>query len=48
MTRLAKWKTVMQMVAIGLLLAGSAGDKILPCITLFGLSLLWIAALFTL
>ena len=47
-TRLAKWKTVVQMVAIGFLLAGSAGDKIWPYTTLFGLSLLWIAALFTL
>jgi cardiolipin synthase (CMP-forming) len=36
------------MVAIGFLLAGSAGDKIWPYTTLFGLSLLWIAALFTL
>src|SRR6476659_4406790 len=47
-TRPAKWKTVVQMVAIGFLLAGSAGDKIWPYTTLFGLSLLWIAALFTL
>jgi cardiolipin synthase len=47
-TRLAKWKTVVQMVAIGFLLAGSAGDKIWPYTTLFGLSLLWIAAVFTL
>jgi cardiolipin synthase len=47
-TKLAKWKTVVQMVAIGFLLAGSAGDKIWPCTTLFGLTLLWIAAIFTL
>ena len=47
-TQLAKWKTMVQMVAIGFLLAGSAGDKIWPYTTLFGLSLLWIAALFTL
>jgi cardiolipin synthase len=47
-TRLAKWKTVVQMVAIGFLLAGSAGDKIWPYTTLFGLTLLWIAALLTL
>ena len=47
-TRLAKWKTVVQMVAIGFLLAGSAGDKIWPYTTLFGLMLLWIAAIFTL
>jgi len=47
-TRLAKWKTGVQMVAIGFLLAGSAGDKIWPYTTLFGLTLLWIAALLTL
>ena len=47
-TRLAKWKTLAQMVAIGFLLAGSAGDKIWPYTTLFGLGLLWIAALLTL
>jgi cardiolipin synthase len=35
-------------VAIGFLLAGSAGDKIWPYTTLFGLTLLWIAALLTL
>ncbi len=29
-TRLAKWKTTIQMTAIGFLLAGPAGDKILP------------------
>ena len=47
-TNLAKWKTLVQMVAIGFLLAGSAGDKIWSYTTLFGPSLLWIAALLTL
>src|SRR5262245_20989150 len=47
-TRLAKWKTLVQMVAIGFLLAGSDGDKVLPHTTQFGLTLLWIAASFTL
>ncbi len=47
-TRLAKWKTVLQMVAIGFLLAGSAGDKVWSHTTTFGLSLLWMAALLTL
>ena len=47
-TRLAKWKTVVQMVAIGFLLAGSAGDKVWSHTTQFGLTLLWIAAIFTL
>ena len=46
-TKLAKWKTLVQMVAIGFLLAGSAGDKIWPYTTLFGLTLLWIAAILT-
>jgi cardiolipin synthase len=36
------------MVAIGFLLAGSAGDKVWPYTTTFGLTLLWIAALLTL
>lgn len=47
-TQLAKYKTVVQMVAIGFLLAGSAGDKIFPWTTLTGLSLLWISAILTL
>ncbi len=47
-TRLAKWKTVVQMVAIGFLLAGPAGDKIFPWTTLTGLILLWISAIVTL
>jgi cardiolipin synthase len=47
-TQLAKWKTAIQMIAIGFLLAGPAGDKFLPNTTLIGLSLLWIAAIITL
>jgi cardiolipin synthase len=55
-TRLAKWKTTVQLVAIGFLLAGDAGDEIvmltlgqaLPLVTLTGLTLLWISALVTL
>jgi cardiolipin synthase len=47
-TRLAKWKTTLQMVAIGFLLAGSAGDKVFPYTTGTGITLLWIAALLTL
>ena len=47
-TRLAKWKTTMQMVAIGFLLAGPAGDTIFPYTTYIGLLLLWISALVTL
>ena len=47
-TRLAKWKTMLQMVAIGFLLAGSTGDKIFAYTTMTCLTLLWIAALLTL
>ncbi|MEP0321324.1 MAG: CDP-diacylglycerol--glycerol-3-phosphate 3-phosphatidyltransferase [Bauldia litoralis] len=57
-TRLAKWKTTLQMVAIGFLLAGTAGDKVFSNLTIMGsdigivsyigLLLLWISALVTL
>ena len=47
-TRLAKWKTTVQLVAIGFLIAGKAGDRIVPITTAIGLSLLWISALVTL
>ena len=47
-TRLAKWKTTVQLVAIGFLLAGEAGDQVLPVVTPVGLALLWISAIVTL
>ena len=47
-SRLAKWKTTIQMVAVAFLLAGPAGDKIVPIITILGIVLLWVAALITL
>ncbi|MEO3387687.1 CDP-diacylglycerol--glycerol-3-phosphate 3-phosphatidyltransferase [Mesorhizobium sp. CAU 1741] len=47
-TQLAKWKTTMQLVAIGFLLAGPAGDQILPYTTEIGLALLWASAIVTL
>ncbi|GAB4066082.1 CDP-diacylglycerol--glycerol-3-phosphate 3-phosphatidyltransferase [Ancylobacter sonchi] len=47
-TRLAKWKTATQLVAVGVLLAGPAADALLPGTTLAGIVLLWIAALLTL
>ncbi|MAS11668.1 MULTISPECIES: CDP-diacylglycerol--glycerol-3-phosphate 3-phosphatidyltransferase [unclassified Nitratireductor] len=47
-TQLAKWKTTIQMVAIGFLLAGPAGDKVLPYTTQLGIALLWISAIVTL
>lgn len=46
-TRIAKWKTTIQMVAIAFLLAGPAGDKILPYSTEIGLAFLWLAAALT-
>ena len=46
-TRIAKWKTTIQMVAIAFLLAGPAGDKIVPYTTEMGITLLWIAAILT-
>ncbi|MBP2560735.1 cardiolipin synthase [Neorhizobium galegae] len=46
-TRIAKWKTTIQMVAIAFLLAGPAGDKILPYTTQMGIVLLWLAAILT-
>jgi cardiolipin synthase len=56
-TRLAKWKTTVQLIAIGFLLAGRAGDSFMaemmgsaqgPVVTYFGLLLLWISATVTL
>jgi len=47
-TQLAKWKTTLQMVALGFLLASPAGDKLVPGVTTSGLALLWVAALLTL
>lgn len=47
-SRLAKWKTVLQMVAIGFLLAGEAGDKVYIFTTETGLIGLWAAAVLTL
>ena len=47
-TQLAKWKTTLQMIALGVLIAGPAGDKVLAHTSEIGLVLLWIAALLTL
>lgn len=46
-TKVAKWKTTAQLIAIGFLLAGEAGDQVLPFTTQLGLLLLWISALVT-
>src|SRR5258706_15429252 len=47
-TALAKWKTFLQLVAVGFLIAGEAGDQILPVTTLTGVILLWLSAILTL
>jgi len=55
-TRLAKWKTALHLVAVGFLLAGTAGDLVVaavvnlgfPVVTWIGLTLLWFSALLTL
>ena len=55
-TALAKWKTALQLVAVGFLLAGNAGDQLIfavvdlgfPIVTFIGLALLWASALLTL
>ena len=55
-SRLAKWKTTLQMIAIGFLLIGKAGDSMLKVyftdtlglFTYVGLLLLWVSALITL
>jgi cardiolipin synthase len=55
-SRLAKWKTTWQLIAVGFLIAGEAGDKAASLIigqeafvvTDIGLALLWLSALVTL
>lgn len=47
-SRLAKWKTTVQMVAIGFLLIGPAGETLFPYTEEVGLALLWVAATVTL
>jgi cardiolipin synthase len=46
-SRLAKWKTTIQMVAIAVLIVGDAGPGFVP-VSAIGEALLWIAALLTL
>ena len=46
-TQLARWKTTLQLVAFGFLIAGKAGDVVLPVVTPIGLTLLWLSALLT-
>lgn len=47
-TQVAKWKTTLQLVALGFLIAGPAGEEVLPGTIMIGIILLWIAAILTL
>ena len=47
-TQIAKWKTTVQLVSVGFLIAGPAGDKLIPYVTETGIMLLWLAAALTL
>ena len=47
-TAVAKWKTAAQLVALGFLIAGPAGEHVLPGAHLIGIVLLWAAAVLTL
>ncbi len=47
-SKVAKYKTTLQLVAIGFLVAGPAGETILPGTIAIGVGLLWIAAGLTL
>lgn len=47
-SQVAKWKTTLQLVAIGFLIAGPAGERVLPGTIGIGLVLLWAAAVLTL
>lgn len=47
-TRIAKWKTTAQLTALGFLIAGPAGEVVIPGTVTIGLVLLWIAGVLTL
>ena len=47
-TWVAKWKTTVQIFALGFLIVGPAGEHVLPGTVDIGLALLWVAALLTL
>jgi cardiolipin synthase len=47
-SKVAKLKTMLQLVALGILIAGPSGDEIVPGLTKTGLVLLWLSALLTL
>ena len=45
-TRIAKWKTGLQMIALGFLIIGDAGPKFIPTTTIGEIGI-WLAAFFT-
>ena len=47
-SQVAKWKTTLQLVAVGFLIAGPAGETVLPGTIRIGLFLLWASAILTL
>ncbi len=47
-SRVAKWKTTAQIVALGFLIAGKSGETVVPGTIMIGLTLLWMAAILTL
>ncbi len=47
-SQVAKWKTALQLVALGFLIAGPAGEAVLPRTVDIGLLLLWLSAVLTL
>lgn len=46
-SRVAKWKTTLQLLSLGFLIAGPAGETVLPGTILIGTVLLWLAAILT-
>ena len=44
----AKWKTTVQLLALGFLIVGPAGEEVLPGNIMIGVTLLWISAILTL
>lgn len=45
---IAKWKTTLQLFALGFFIAGPAGEAVLPGTVVIGDALLWVAAVLTL
>ncbi|MFC4172250.1 MULTISPECIES: CDP-diacylglycerol--glycerol-3-phosphate 3-phosphatidyltransferase [Microvirga] len=46
-SRVAKWKTTLQLLAVGFLIAGPAGEAVMPGTMLIGIVLLWASAILT-